>query len=163
MSFNFVVNLMLSRDLLELQSEEGREFFDAMNKVMEWAGKPNIADFFPILKEKTLLILKLLDPLGINSGMVHDMGRTMKIVEMFVKERNRERELGKEKDEHDFLDVLLDYKCDGKEETETISETNVVIAIMLEIMYITCLNKSHKGKLVSIRNNFSSYIEFHDI
>ncbi|CAL5334611.1 unnamed protein product [Camellia sinensis] len=31
----------------------------------------------------------------INRGMVHDMGRTMKIVERFVKERNRERELGK--------------------------------------------------------------------
>ncbi|CAK9165543.1 unnamed protein product, partial [Ilex paraguariensis] len=49
MAFNVVGNLMLSRDILDRQSDEGQRFFDAMNKVMEWAGKPNVADFLPFM------------------------------------------------------------------------------------------------------------------
>ncbi|XWS66756.1 hypothetical protein CRYUN_Cryun05aG0227700 [Craigia yunnanensis] len=64
-SFNLVGNLVLSRDLLSSRSKEGKEFFDAMNKVMVWAGKPNLADFLPILK--------WLDPQGIQRNMVRDM------------------------------------------------------------------------------------------
>ncbi|KAK9266756.1 hypothetical protein L1049_027330 [Liquidambar formosana] len=36
MAFNLVGNIMLVRDVLELQSKEGPEFFDAMDKFMEW-------------------------------------------------------------------------------------------------------------------------------
>lgn len=79
MSFNLVGNLVLSRDILSSQSEEGKEFFDAMNKVMEWAGKPNLSDFLPVLK--------WLDPQGIKRNMVRDMGRTIKILSRFVEER----------------------------------------------------------------------------
>ncbi|WRX23931.1 Cytochrome P450 - like 10 [Theobroma cacao] len=50
MQFNLVGNLVLSRDLLDSGSKKGQELFDAMNKVMEWAGKPILADFLLVLK-----------------------------------------------------------------------------------------------------------------
>ncbi|GFY82699.1 cytochrome P450, family 76, subfamily C, polypeptide 6 [Actinidia rufa] len=122
MSFSLLGNLMLSRDLLDSQSEEGHEFFGATNKVMEWGGKPNVADFLPFLK--------WLDPLGIKRNMVRDMGRAMKVIEGFVKERMQERQLGRDKAEQDFLDALLDYRGEGKEEPDKISEKNAILAIL---------------------------------
>ncbi|PSS34908.1 Cytochrome P450 76A2 like [Actinidia chinensis var. chinensis] len=126
MAFNVVGNLMLSRDLLEPRSEEGREFYDAMNKIMEWAGKPNVADFLPFLK--------WLDPAGIKKNMDRDMGRAMKIASDFVKERIRQKGSGIEKVNKDFLDVVLEYKGDGKEGQDKISERNATI-IVLEMFF----------------------------
>ncbi|KAK9291153.1 hypothetical protein L1049_009341 [Liquidambar formosana] len=90
MAFNLVGNLMLSRDLLDSQSKEGHEFFDAMGKIMEWSGKPNVADFFPFLK--------WLDPQGYKRNMVRDMGRAMNLVSSFVEKRAQEGQIGKEKE-----------------------------------------------------------------
>ncbi|TXG58358.1 hypothetical protein EZV62_016187 [Acer yangbiense] len=83
MVFNLVGKLKLSRDLLDSQSKEGQEFFAAMKKVVEWTGKPNLADFLPFLKR--------LDPQGIKRNMVRDMGCSLKIVSGFVKERIEEQ------------------------------------------------------------------------
>ncbi|PPS05601.1 hypothetical protein GOBAR_AA15038 [Gossypium barbadense] len=73
------------RDLLNSGSKDGKEFFDAMNDVMVWAGKPNLADFLPVSK--------WLDPQGIKRNMVRDMGRALEIVSNFVKERVDELKL----------------------------------------------------------------------
>ncbi|KAA8516659.1 hypothetical protein F0562_016835 [Nyssa sinensis] len=125
-AFNLLGNLMLSRDLLDSQSKEGHEFFDAMNKIMEWAGKPNVADYLPFLK--------WMDPLGIKRNMVRDMGQAMKIAARFVDERVQEKQSGREKVKKDFLDVLLEYEGDGKEGSDKISERNVIV-IILEMFF----------------------------
>ncbi|KAE8690056.1 Cytochrome P450 76A1 [Hibiscus syriacus] len=126
MSFNLVGNLVLSRDLLSSRSEEGKQFFDAMNEVMVWAGKPNLADFLPVLK--------WLDPQGIKRNMVRYMGRAMKIVSSFVNERIDDLKLAKEKTTKDFLDTLLEHTGEGKQGPATISNHNVII-IILEMFF----------------------------
>ncbi|KAH7857162.1 hypothetical protein Vadar_009729 [Vaccinium darrowii] len=127
MSFNVVGNLMLSRDLLEPQSDKGREFLDAMEMVMEFSVKPNVADFLPFLK--------WMDPMGIKRNMEHHMGRALKIVAEFVTERvQQKKHAGTEKVNKDFLDVLLEYDGDGKEGPHNISERNVTI-IILEMFF----------------------------
>ncbi|CAN1275239.1 Cytochrome P450 76A2 [Linum perenne] len=50
MAFNLIGNLVLSKDLVDPKSERGALFFYHMGKVMEFAGKPNMADFFPLLR-----------------------------------------------------------------------------------------------------------------
>ncbi|GAV73804.1 p450 domain-containing protein [Cephalotus follicularis] len=125
MAFNLIGNVVLSKDLLDSQSKEGHEFYDAMNKVMEWAGKPNVADYFPFLK--------WLDPVGIKRNMVRDMGRTMKIIARLVAERAEEKKLAREK-EKNFLDVLLEYQGDKKGGPDMISEQNMKI-IVLEMFF----------------------------
>ncbi|GAV63822.1 p450 domain-containing protein [Cephalotus follicularis] len=125
MTFNLIGNVVISKDLLDSQSKDGHEFYDAMNKVMEWAGKPNVADYFPFLK--------WLDPVGIKRNMVRDMGRAMKIVARFVGERVEKKKLAREK-EKNFLDVLLEYQGDGNEGPDKISQQNVKI-IVLEMFF----------------------------
>ncbi|KAK3440941.1 hypothetical protein EUGRSUZ_B01199 [Eucalyptus grandis] len=98
-----------------------------MNRFMEWAGKPNVADFLPWLK--------WLDPQGIKASMAKDMGRAMKFAEGFVKERLEERKLrGEMRTTNDFLDAVLDYEGDGKEGPRKISSPNVII-IILEMFF----------------------------
>ncbi|KAH7854157.1 hypothetical protein Vadar_010872 [Vaccinium darrowii] len=109
MAFNVVGNLMLSRDLLEPHSEKGHEFFDAMSKIMELAGKPNVADFLPFLK--------WMDPMGIKRNSDRHMGQAMKIAAEFVTERVQKKHSG-----------------DGNEGPDKISERNVTI-IILEMFF----------------------------
>ncbi|XP_056161597.1 iridoid oxidase-like [Syzygium oleosum] len=122
LAFNVVGNMVLSRDLLDPKSKDGPEFFDAMNRFMEWAGKPNVADFMPVLK--------WWDPQGIKASMAKDMGRAMKIAEGFVKERLEERKTGEIRATNDFLDAVLDYEGDGKEGHHKISSQNVNIIVL---------------------------------
>ncbi|CAK9184597.1 unnamed protein product [Ilex paraguariensis] len=127
MAFNLVGNLMLSRDLLDMQSEAGHVFFEAMNMLMQWAGKPNVADFVPFLK--------WLDPLGIKRNMARHMGRCMKVVAGFIDERVHEKQSGREKVKKDFLNALLEYEGTGKEGPDKISKKNMNIIILLCYLY----------------------------
>ncbi|KAK1384179.1 Iridoid oxidase [Heracleum sosnowskyi] len=122
MSFNLVGNLMLSRDLLNVKSKEGHDFFKAVNMVMQRAGKPNVADFFPLLK--------WIDPQSIRRNMRKDLGTAINIVASFVKHRVQENKTGREKVKKDFLDMLLEYERDGKEGPKSISEKNITFIIV---------------------------------
>nr|AHX24369.1 CYP76A26-like protein [Vinca minor] len=122
MAFNLVGNLMLSRDLLDNKDPESREFFDSMNEILELAGTPNIADFLPFLKK--------LDPLGLKKRMIDNMTRTMKISSKFVQERLDNRKAGKFNEKKDFLDVMLEYRGDGKDGPDQFTEQHVNIVIM---------------------------------
>lgn len=123
MSFNLVGRLMLSRDLLNIKSKEGHDFFTAVNMVMQRAGKPNVADFFPLLK--------WIDPQSIRRNMMKDLGTAINIVASFVKDRVQENMAGTEKVKKDFLDMLLDYEGDGKEGPKKISEKNITFIIVV--------------------------------
>lgn len=122
MAFNIIGNLVLSRDLVDSQSIEGRQFFDAMGKVMEWVTTPNFADFFPFLQR--------FDPQGIKRNMERDMGLAMEIIAKFVKERVEEKKMGKTKTTEDFLDVVLEYQSEGLEGADKLTDHNIVIFIL---------------------------------
>lgn len=121
MAFNLVGNLMLSRDLLDAKDPEAREFFDCMNKILELAGTPNIADYLPYLK--------FMDPAGMKRTMKKNLDKTMRIASKFVQERLTDRKAGKFAEKKDFLDVLLEYKGDGKDGPDSITEKNTIIII----------------------------------
>ncbi|OAY39660.1 iridoid oxidase [Manihot esculenta] len=122
MSINIVANIMLSRDLFDSQCKVGREFFHVMDKLIVWAGKPNIADYLPFLK--------WLDPQGLKKKTSKDMGRALEIVEGFVKERIQEKLGNEEKHKKDFLDTLLEYEGDGKNWNGKIPYENIIILIL---------------------------------
>ncbi|KAF9680182.1 hypothetical protein SADUNF_Sadunf06G0094600 [Salix dunnii] len=125
MTFNLIGNLVLSRDLVNPRSKDGHEFYDAMNNVTKWAGTPNVADFLPFLK--------WLDLQGIMRNMMQDMGQAMRIVEKFVKERTEEWKSERKKT-NDFLDALLVYEGDGKDEPDVISDQNRRTIILVSTM-----------------------------
>ncbi|GAA0169207.1 oxygenase [Lithospermum erythrorhizon] len=70
---------------------------------MELAGRPNVADYFPLLK--------WFDPQGLRRKTQFHVNKAFDIVGAFLKERieKRQNEGGGMKKEKDYLDVLLEY------------------------------------------------------
>ncbi|OMO68228.1 Cytochrome P450 [Corchorus olitorius] len=120
LTFNLLGNLMLSRDLFDPDSKDGSEFFDAMLRFMELSGTGNIADFFPWLQ--------WLDPQGLKRKMEKDLGKAIEIASKLVKQRIEEKK-GKG-DKKDFLDVLLEYEGNGKDEPVKLSDQELNIFIL---------------------------------
>ncbi|CAN1275741.1 Cytochrome P450 76A2 [Linum perenne] len=116
-TFNLLGNLLLSRDLVGSDTAgDADRFFEAMMGLMEWSGHANVADFFPWLK--------WLDPQGLRKKMDRDLGIALGIASKFVKERILNGEESKknklEGDKKDFLDVMLEFRGNGKDEPDRI-------------------------------------------
>ncbi|GAA0168432.1 oxygenase [Lithospermum erythrorhizon] len=121
-SFNIFGNLMMSRDVVDPDSEVGSELFTALVKSTHWAACPNISDLFEFLKP--------FDLQGLQRNMNRDLGHLLEIVSKFVKERMKEREDPCREKTDDFLDVLLDFEGKGGEEPKKLSEHNIFIFIL---------------------------------
>ncbi|XP_061360186.1 cytochrome P450 76A1-like [Gastrolobium bilobum] len=119
MSFNLIGNLIFSKDLLDPEMERGTRFYCHAVKVMEYAGKPNVADFLPILK--------WLDPQGIRRKTQFHVERAFEIAGFFIKERMENRCCGKEN--KDFLDVLLEFSGDGISAPYTFSSRTINVVV----------------------------------
>lgn len=126
-TFNLLGNLMLSRDLLDRESNDGAEFFQAMMGLMEWSGHANLGDFFPILRR--------LDPQGLRRKMERDVGKALEIASKFVKERLEQKDKNvtgtSDEKRKDFLDVMLDFEGNGKDEPAKVSEKDLNIFILV--------------------------------
>ncbi|KAL3357163.1 hypothetical protein AABB24_017714 [Solanum stoloniferum] len=120
-SFNMLGNLILSKDLVDPESKEASEFFNAMKGINECAGIANISDIFPSLRKFDLQSLR--------KKMTRDMGKAIEIMSMFLKEREEERKEGAEK-RNDFLDVLLEFEGTGKDEPAKLSEHEIKIFVL---------------------------------
>lgn len=134
MSFNLIGNLIFSKDLLEANSKRGKEFYYHTRKVMEMAGKPNVADFLPALR--------WVDPQGIRRKTQFHVNKAFEIAGEFIKERLLIREkrniiISDEKIEErkkDYLDVLLEFRGDGVEEPSHFSSW--IINVIVFVSYI---------------------------
>ncbi|KAI3845157.1 hypothetical protein MKX03_019824 [Papaver bracteatum] len=121
-SFNLISNLMISKDLLDPKSTKGNHFFDVTSDLVELAARPNIADFFPTLRP--------IDPQGLKKKMENKMLEVLEVVGSFVKERRCMSEEERKNKDKDFLDVLLEFEGNGKDEPTKISDTNLNIFIL---------------------------------
>ncbi|CAN1134992.1 Cytochrome P450 76A2 [Linum perenne] len=125
MAFNLIGNLMLSRDLLDPKSERGAQFFYHAGKVMEFAGKPNVADFFPLLR--------WLDPQRIRKKTQFHVEKAFEIAGEFIEERLAEINTSVLNRNHerkrDFLDVLLDFRGVGIDEPSKFSSRMINVIV----------------------------------
>ncbi|KAK6942690.1 Cytochrome P450 [Dillenia turbinata] len=123
--FNMVGNLMLSRDLLDPKSKEGSEFCKAMHGMIQWAGKANMSDAFPWLR--------WLDLQGVRRRVTRDMGDVLRITSGFLRERMEEIKKGVEHNRpKDFLDVLIEFEGDGKDELTKLSEQEITVVVLVK-------------------------------
>lgn len=152
MAFNLIGNLIFSKDLLDPSSERGAKFFYHAGRTMEFAGKPNMADFFPVLR--------WFDPQRIRRRTQFHVKRAFDVAGEFLRERMREREEGSDstkKKKKDYLDVLLEYRGDdGAVFSSTIINVIVFVSILFRsnpisfdpfhyfIIYIYLTNESNK-------------------
>lgn len=122
-SFNMLANLMLSQDLISPDAQEGSEFFDAMIELMSCSGQPNIVDLFPCLR--------WLDPQGLRRKIDREMAKTLKIVAEFVEKRLKEKK-SNPNSKKDYLEVLLENRGNGEDESDQISDHQLHIIIMVK-------------------------------
>lgn len=98
---NSVSNTLFSMDLAHstVPDEKSQEFKTIIWGIMEEAGKPNISDFFPILRP--------LDPQGLYARMTNHMKKLCDIFDGIIEERIRSRSSKVVEVCNDVLDSLL--------------------------------------------------------
>lgn len=94
--FNMLSNVLVSRDLVGMEEEDGGGMKDLVRKVMEMAVIPNISDLFPFLQR--------LDLQGLRKKSMELGIKIRAIWEPIIEER---RKKGASLIQQDFLDTLL--------------------------------------------------------
>ncbi|XP_011013816.1 PREDICTED: geraniol 8-hydroxylase-like [Populus euphratica] len=119
-SLNLISNTFFSLDIANYNSDLSQEFSDLVVGVTEQIGKPNIADYFPILR--------LVDPQGIRRKTNIYLKRLTQIFDSIIKERTRPRSSSvASKASHDILDALLIL---AKENNSELSSTDIQVLLI---------------------------------
>ncbi|KAI3863872.1 hypothetical protein MKW98_031464 [Papaver atlanticum] len=121
--FNLIGNLVLSKDLMDPKSTKKSEFFVLNAELAQLIIMPNVANFIPSLS--------WIDPQGVKRKVQEKLNQILRFVGGFVEERRREMKLNQQQNkEKDFLDVLLEFEGNGKDEPDKISDRNLNILIL---------------------------------
>lgn len=120
-SLNLLSNTIFSKDMIDpyQNSEEGKKLRQLVWNIMVEVGKPNLVDFFPILR--------WIDPQGINRRLT---GYVMKLIELFdglINERLELKRSGKS-GENSTIDVL--------DELLTLLQTNEIDRIQIRDLFL---------------------------
>ncbi|KAI3839089.1 hypothetical protein MKX03_011088 [Papaver bracteatum] len=109
---NLISNSFFSMDLADLSSDSVCTFKHAVRGVLLEAGKPNLSDFFPVLR--------FIDVQGIR----HRTKKHVKILdEIFDKIMDQKMLVSQRKEKHsgssdDLLDIILDQSCENSIELQ---------------------------------------------
>ena len=121
---NSISNTFFSMDLAHYTSSKSQEFKDIVCGMAEEAGKPNVVDFFPILR--------LLDPQGARARMTKYFGKLIAFFDGIIKERLRLRALEREtKACKDALDSVLEVML---EDNSQVSHLHVLHLFLVSIL-----------------------------
>jgi cytochrome P450 len=120
---NLISNTFFSLDIANYNSDLSQEFSDLVVGVTEQIGKPNIADYFPILR--------LVDPQGVRRKTNNYLKRLTQIFDSIINERTRLRSSSvASKASHDVLDALLIL---AKENNTELSSTDIQVLLIVSI------------------------------
>jgi hypothetical protein len=99
-TLNLLLNTIFSVDLTDPNSDTAREFKEIVWNVTEEAGKPNLADYFPVLKK--------IDPQGLRRRMTVHFGKLIDLFDCMISQRLKQRKVsGSMTSNNDMLDTLL--------------------------------------------------------
>ncbi|XP_009763141.1 geraniol 8-hydroxylase-like [Nicotiana tabacum] len=113
-SMNLLSSTIFSKDVVDPYANSGKEFKDAVCKITEEAGKPNLADYFPLLKR--------IDPQGIRRCVGKNFDKLLQQIEVLIDERLEESRKSPTRDSIDVLDVLLNT---SQEDPEAIDRNHI--------------------------------------
>ncbi|XP_028762782.1 geraniol 8-hydroxylase isoform X1 [Neltuma alba] len=97
-SINLLSNSVFSVDLVESVDKTG-EFKETVVNILKEIGRPNVADYFPILKK--------IDPLGVRSRTTIHVRKMLDVFHLLVTQRLKLRETTGSLANNDILDALL--------------------------------------------------------
>ncbi|KAK9934407.1 hypothetical protein M0R45_021553 [Rubus argutus] len=113
-SLNLLSQTIFSVDLADLSSETAREYKETVWGIMEEVGKPNLVDYFPLLRK--------VDPQGIRRRLTYYFHKTTLIFDRLIQQRLESRKGNRYITTNDMLDTLLNIS-EAKREDMDIIET----------------------------------------
>lgn len=108
-SLNLLSNTIFSVDFADYYSTKATEFKDAVWNIVLTTTKPNLVDFFPILRK--------IDPQGIRRGCTGHFEKVLKIMDGLISERLEQRKISGRRSD-DVLDEFLNYIEENPEEID---------------------------------------------
>lgn len=109
-SLNLLSNTIFSKDFTDPYQDSAKEFKELVNNIMVEAGKPNLVDYFPVLKK--------IDPLGIRRRVTVYVGKILELFGGIINERMESRKLRKTAGNGDVLDLCLNISQENPEEID---------------------------------------------
>ncbi|PKI69529.1 hypothetical protein CRG98_010057 [Punica granatum] len=103
-TLNLLGNTIISMDLADPTSESAKEFKELVWQIMVEVGKPNLADYFPVLKR--------VDPQGARRRMTGYFRRLFDVFQGIIKSRLQGREVTGSVRKNDVLDTLLELSME---------------------------------------------------
>ncbi|KAG2677463.1 hypothetical protein I3760_12G098700 [Carya illinoinensis] len=107
---NLLSNTVFSVDLADPNSETAREFKEITRNIMIEAGKPNLADYFPMLKK--------IDPQGITQRLTVHFGKLIELFDRMISQRLQLRKMPGYITNNDMLDTLLNISEENNDEMD---------------------------------------------
>ncbi|XP_059451689.1 cytochrome P450 76T24-like [Corylus avellana] len=123
-SLNAISNTIFSTDLAEYCSTKSQEFLEDVFGTKEAVGKPNVADYFPILR--------FVDPQGVRRRTTIYFRKCFRTLDGIINERLQLRASSKgSKASSDILDSLLDINQDDNSELSSDDIRNLLLTFFL--------------------------------
>jgi hypothetical protein len=111
-TLNMLSNTILSVDLADPNSDSARKFKEIVWNIMKEIGKPNLADYFPVLKK--------FDPQGIRQRLTVNFGKLIDVFDHMISERLHLRKVSGSitNRNSDMLDTLLNISEENSEKMD---------------------------------------------
>ncbi|KAM5568099.1 geraniol 8-hydroxylase [Rosa sericea] len=109
-TLNLLSQTIFSVDLANPSSETARELKETIWGIMEEIGKPNVADYFHLLRK--------LDPQGIRRRLTYHFHKTIVLFDSMINQRLESRKVQDYIPTNDMLDTLLNMSEEKNEEMD---------------------------------------------
>nr|WNH14548.1 G10H [Betula platyphylla] len=109
-ALNLLSSTIFSVDLADPNSDTTREFKEIVRNIMSEVGRPNLADFFPMLKQ--------IDPQGIRRRVTIHFGKIIDLFDRMISQRLKQKKLSGPMANSDMLDTLLNISEENSEEMD---------------------------------------------
>ncbi|KAG1354627.1 Geraniol 8-hydroxylase [Cocos nucifera] len=124
-SLNVITSTFFSVDLVDLDSDGVGDFKDIVSAIMEEVGRPNLSDFFPLLR--------VIDPQGLRRRVTAHIGKVYKLFDQMIDSRlevmltNRKANNTR----HDFLDELVQLHI---QENDTKLDRQTIKTLLVDML-----------------------------
>ncbi|XVF13250.1 hypothetical protein REPUB_Repub08aG0192400 [Reevesia pubescens] len=122
-SLNLLSNTIFSMDLVDPNSPTSQEFKKTIWDIMEEAGKPNLTDYFPLLRK--------IDPQGVRRWMTIHFEKLLDLFGKMFDERLQSRRAQGSTESNDVLDTLLGIIEGNIEEIEKGHVTHLLLVLFV--------------------------------
>ena len=131
-TLNLLSTTIFSVDLADPNSETAREYKEIVWNIMKEIGRPNLADYFPVLKK--------VDPQRVRHRLAVHFGKILELFDRMVSQRLHLREVCGSNTNKDVLDTLLNISEENSEEMDKTKIERLFLVSIISYPFCFFLN-----------------------